>query len=95
MTAVERERKRGHYDEIIISTLPRYLPKWLHIDLPHQIRHAAAGIRITHINAPLSRRTRLSTAQFPFLCPSHLARAAGHARARRRGARSSAPRLSW
>jgi hypothetical protein len=30
----------------------RYLPKWLHIDLPDRIRHAEAGIRITHINAP-------------------------------------------
>jgi hypothetical protein len=51
MSAVERERKRGRYGEIIISTLPRYLSKWLHIDLPHRIGHAAAGIRITHIIA--------------------------------------------
>jgi hypothetical protein len=49
MTAVERKWQRGHYDEIILSTLPRYLSKCLHIDLPHRIGHAAAGIRITHI----------------------------------------------
>lgn len=51
MTAFEREWQRGHYDEIIVSTLPRYLSKWLHIDLPHRIRHAAAGVRVTHVIA--------------------------------------------
>jgi hypothetical protein len=51
MTAFEREWQRGHYDEIIVSTLPRYLSKWLHIDLPHRIGHAAAGVRITHVIA--------------------------------------------
>ncbi|MDT7654325.1 MAG: putative transposase [Pseudonocardiales bacterium] len=95
MTAVERERKRGHYDEIIISTLPRYLPKWLHIDLPHQIRHAAAGIRITHINAPLSRRTRAEHSAVPL--PLSLApRARGRARScpsSRRTQQRSSPEL--
>jgi hypothetical protein len=51
MTAFEREWQRGHYDEIIVCTLPRYLSKWLHIDLPHRIRHAAAGVRVTHVIA--------------------------------------------
>jgi hypothetical protein len=47
MAGVEREWQRGHYDEIILSTLPRYLSRSLHIDLPHRIRHAAAGVPIT------------------------------------------------
>jgi hypothetical protein len=51
MTAFEREWQRGRYDEIIVSTLPRYLPRWLRIDLPHRIGHPAAGVPITHVIA--------------------------------------------
>jgi hypothetical protein len=51
LTAFEREWQRGHYDEIIVSTLPRYLSKWLHFDLPRRIAHAAAGVPITHVIA--------------------------------------------
>jgi hypothetical protein len=50
MTAFEREWQRGHYDEIIVSTLPRFLSRWLHIDLPHRIG-LAAGVPITHVIA--------------------------------------------
>jgi hypothetical protein len=52
MTAFEREWQRGHYDEIIVFTLPRYLSKWLHIDLPHRIGNAA-GVPVTHVIASL------------------------------------------
>lgn len=51
MTAFEREWRRDHYDEIIVSTLPRYLSQWLGIDLPHRIEHIAVGIPITHVIA--------------------------------------------
>lgn len=51
MTAFEREWQRGRYDEIIVSTLPRYLSRWLRIDLPDRIGHAAAGVPITHVIA--------------------------------------------
>jgi hypothetical protein len=50
MTAFEREWRRGHYDEIIVSTLPRFLSRWLQIDLPHRIGHAA-GVPVTHVIA--------------------------------------------
>ncbi len=51
MTAFEREWKRHDYDEIIVSTLPGHLSKWLRIDLPQRIRVAAAGVPITHVIA--------------------------------------------
>jgi hypothetical protein len=56
MTAFEREWKRGRYDEIIVSTLPSHLSKWLHTDLPHRIGHAAAGVPITHVIASRDSR---------------------------------------
>jgi len=51
MTAFKREWQRHSYDEIIVSTLPSHLSKWLHIDLPQRIRVAAAGVPITHVIA--------------------------------------------
>jgi hypothetical protein len=51
MTAFEREWKRGGYDEIIVSTLPSRLSKWLRTDLPHRIKGAAADVPITHVIA--------------------------------------------
>jgi hypothetical protein len=51
MTAFEREWSHRPYDEIIISTLPSHLSKWLRTDLPHRIAHAATGIPITHVIA--------------------------------------------
>ena len=48
--AFEREWQRRRYDEIIVSTLPRYLSRWLHIDLPRRIRKAA-GVPVTHVIA--------------------------------------------
>jgi len=35
--AVERALTAGHFDEIIVSTLPRRLSRWLHQDLPHRL----------------------------------------------------------
>jgi hypothetical protein len=51
MTAFEREWRRGRYDEIIVSTLPRHLSRWLHVDLPRRVGHAAAGVPLTHVVA--------------------------------------------
>jgi len=51
MTAFEQEWRRHTYDEIIVSTLPGHLSKWLRIDLPQRIRVAAAGVPITHVIA--------------------------------------------
>lgn len=51
MTAFEREWRRVRYDEIIVSTLPKHLSRWLHIDIPHRIRNAAVGVPVTHVIA--------------------------------------------
>ncbi|MDT7633139.1 MAG: hypothetical protein QOI50_5069 [Pseudonocardiales bacterium] len=51
MTAFEREWQRGRYDEVIVSTLPAHLSKWLRIDLPHRVGHAVPGVPVTHVIA--------------------------------------------
>jgi hypothetical protein len=37
----------GAFDEIIISTLPKHLSRWLHLDLPHKAR--VTGLPITTV----------------------------------------------
>lgn len=37
----------GPFDEIIISTLPKHLSRWLHLDLPHKAR--VTGLPITTV----------------------------------------------
>jgi hypothetical protein len=39
----------GHYDEIIISTLPRRMSKWLRLDLVSKAR--GLGLPVTHVEA--------------------------------------------
>jgi hypothetical protein len=39
----------GHYDEIIISTLPRRVSKWLHLDLVSKA--GGLGLPVTHVEA--------------------------------------------
>jgi hypothetical protein len=41
-------RDHGPFDEIVISTLPSGLSKWLKMDLPHRAE-AAFGLRVTHV----------------------------------------------
>ena len=50
MIAFQREWQRRRYDEIIVSTLPRYLSRWLHLDLPHRIGRAV-DVPVTHVIA--------------------------------------------
>ena len=38
------------YDEVIVSTLPLHVSKWLKIDLPHKVGHAT-GLPVTHVVA--------------------------------------------
>jgi hypothetical protein len=39
----------GHYDEIIVSTLPRRMSRWLKLDLVSKTR--ALGLPVTHVEA--------------------------------------------
>lgn len=40
----------GEFDEVIVSTLPRHLSRWLHLDLPHKVAHAT-GLPTQHVAA--------------------------------------------
>lgn len=44
----------GDYDELIISTLPRHVSRWLHLDLPRKAAHAT-GLPITSVEASRSK----------------------------------------
>jgi hypothetical protein len=46
--AVADALHRGRYDEIIVSTLPRRVSRWLKLDLPSKI--GALGLPITLVN---------------------------------------------
>jgi hypothetical protein len=49
MDAIEETLQGGNFDEIILSTLPRSVSRWLHIDLPSRVSHL--GIPVTVIVA--------------------------------------------
>src|SRR5262245_32644021 len=49
LAAVEDALNAGRYDEVIISTLPRRLSRWLHVDLVSKV--AGLGLPVTHIEA--------------------------------------------
>jgi hypothetical protein len=49
MDAIEEALHDGDYDEIILSTLPRGVSAWLHIDLPHRVAHL--GLPLTTVVA--------------------------------------------
>ena len=40
----------GDFDEVIVSTLPKHVSKWLHVDLPHKVAHAT-GLPTEHVTA--------------------------------------------
>lgn len=44
--AIEETLASGHFDEIILSTLPRHVSRWLHIDLPHRVAHLGLPLTI-------------------------------------------------
>jgi nucleotide-binding universal stress UspA family protein len=50
LAAVQDECNANEYDEIVISTLPTHISKWLHLDLPHKAEHAT-GLPVTHVVA--------------------------------------------
>jgi hypothetical protein len=48
LAALSDECNFNQYDELIVSTLPLHLSKWLRIDLPRKAR-AATGLPVTHV----------------------------------------------
>jgi hypothetical protein len=48
LAAIQDECNFSEYDELIVSTLPRHVSKWLRVDLPRKAQ-AATGLPVTHI----------------------------------------------
>ena len=49
MDAIEETLAANEFDEIIISTLPHRVSRWLHVDLPHRAEHL--GLPVTTVTA--------------------------------------------
>jgi hypothetical protein len=50
LRAVEAALATAQFDEIIVSTLPRRVSRWLHQDLPHRLEQRFA-LPVTHVTA--------------------------------------------
>jgi hypothetical protein len=50
VAAVQDEINFTSYDEVIVSTLPGHLSKWLKLDLPSRVRRVT-GLPTTHVSA--------------------------------------------
>ena len=48
LAAVQDECNATGYDEVVVSTLPLHVSKWLRIDFPRKAR-AATGLPVTHV----------------------------------------------
>ena len=48
LAAVSDACFENSYDEVIVSTLPLRLSKWLKVDLPHKVEHAT-GLPVRHV----------------------------------------------
>lgn len=49
LAAVEDALNAGEFDEVIVSTLPTHVSRWLHVDLPRKV--AALGLPVTTVTA--------------------------------------------
>lgn len=49
LAATEDAVNTGEYDEIILSTLPSHVSKWLRLDLPHKV--AGLGLPVVTVTA--------------------------------------------
>ena len=54
LAAVQDECNAHDYDELIVSTLPLHISKWLHLDLPSKAK-AATGLPVTNVVASESK----------------------------------------
>jgi|SRR5215218_750258 len=50
LAAIQDACNLGSYDEVIVSTLPHKVSKWLHLDLPSKVGHAT-GLPVTSVVA--------------------------------------------
>jgi hypothetical protein len=48
VAAVQDAANDARYDEVIVSTLPKHVSKWLKLDLPSKAAHAT-GLPVTHV----------------------------------------------
>jgi hypothetical protein len=48
LAAIQDECNFNRYDELIVSTLPLHISKWLKVDLPRKAQ-AATGLPVTHV----------------------------------------------
>jgi GABA permease len=55
MRAVEDALSRHPVDEIIVSTLPERVSRWLHQDFPRRLEHKFR-VPVTHVEAPVAPR---------------------------------------
>jgi uncharacterized membrane-anchored protein len=55
MDAIEEALRNGNFHEIILSTLPHSVSRWLHVDLPHRVSHL--GLPLTTVVAKEGRRS--------------------------------------
>jgi len=49
LAAIQDAMARRSFDEIVISTLPRRVSRWLHVDLPSKAR--GLGLPVAHVEA--------------------------------------------
>jgi hypothetical protein len=49
LAAIHDAVNEGDYDEIVVSTLPRRVSRWLHLDLPRKA--AGLGLPVSHVEA--------------------------------------------
>ena len=49
MAAIQDTLAREGFDEIVISTLPRRMSRWLHVDLPSKAK--GLGLPVSHVEA--------------------------------------------
>jgi hypothetical protein len=56
LAAVQDECNFTDYDEVIVSTLPLHISKWLRVDLPRKVK-AATDLPVTHVVASESKAT--------------------------------------